>query len=590
MIFDGLIRFLFLLSRSLLVIGGGLMLSAFPLNGKNISATIEQESLIIDSLILNNRLAEAEKILGHLEGELPYYKNNEGHSQLQATLMLYEVDLCLRKEQFSKAAEIAFLVLDLAKKHNLPIIEYKTSLIVALTYEQTGYFGLCREYLDRAYRIYEEHKLVDVFSTYCIRVSSYYRLTGRGEEARTFAYYGLEYGQKYGQTRDFYDACLLLGILLKAAEYEQSIYYTSLAARSFMKRNDYSGVAAMYNNISKTLFLHKQTSRALLHNDSALYIQKAYPLLIEKSLSSIIFKHRSELFEAEGKLDSAFYYFRQYHTDTILANTKIEAAEIKGITEKYESQKKENTIQKQRQQLIFTIVLLLVITIASVLVIQRNIKINSQNKLINSQLDEMAKALQQKQVLLSELQHRVKNNMQHIISILEMQKESINHNNIEELIRSNQSRIYSMSLLHKKLHISDNVNEVDLKRYLEELSELVKSSYNTEKEIIITNICEIDNLTIDKASPIGLIIVELISNSIKHAFEHVSNGIITINITKDIISQTHKLHYADNGSGFDFHKTPEKGLGIEIIKGLSDQLSGTLIASNQAGFNLILYF
>ncbi|MDD3004893.1 histidine kinase dimerization/phosphoacceptor domain -containing protein [Flavobacterium sp.] len=189
---------------------------------------------------------------------------------------------------------------------------------------------------------------------------------------------------------------------------------------------------------------------------------------------------------------------------------------------------------------------------------------------------------------MSELQHRVKNNLQHVISILEIQKESADFNNIEELIRGNQNRIHSMALLHKKLNVSDNVNDVDLKKYITELSEIVKESYsNHKKNITLIVKCELENISIDKALPLGLITVELISNSIKHAFKNKKIGLIRIEITKD---KTTKLYYADNGIGFDFNKISEIGLGQEIIKGLIDQLDGKIETDSSNGFELTVEF
>lgn len=557
--------------------------------GQNLPTIIEQGTRKVDSLILNNNFVDAEKEIDTLEKRLATYEKEKEYKQLKTTLMLRKAGLYLRKEQFSKGGEIALEVIDLAKEYRLPEVEYKACLIAALTYEQAGYFELCKTYLDQAYAIYQKNKLENVFSTYCVRVASYYRLTGQKDVATDFAYKALDYAQKYGDDKDLADAYLLLGILLNKTNYQQAITYTSLAAKKFLNRNDYNGAAAMYVNISRRYALNKNYTQAFSYNDSALSIQRTRP--VTEGISAYIFKDRSELFESIGRLDSAYYYFQQYHDYALTANKNIEITEIKNITEKYENHKKESTIQSQKQQLGFIVILLMVVIGAAVLIMQRNIKINAQNKLINKQLHEITKTLEQKQVLLSEFQHRVKNNMQHMISILEMQKESMDFNNIEELIRGNQNRIYSMALLHKKLHVSDNVNEVDLKRYVKELAELVKNSYKDEKTVKLNDSCDIDSISIEKALPLGLIIVELISNSMKHAFDHNPNGEITIKITKDAVSQAYQLQYADNGSGFDFEKTPEKGLGIEIIKGLIDQLNGTTITdAKQTGFNLIIFF
>ena len=225
------------------------------------------------------------------------------------------------------------------------------------------------------------------------------------------------------------------------------------------------------------------------------------------------------------------------------------------------------------------------------MIIRKNRQINKKNKTIDIQLVELSKALEQKKVLLSELQHRVKNNLQHVISILEIQKESVEFNTIDELIRGNQNRIHSMALLHKKLNVTENVNDVDLNLYITELAELVKQSYDNHKKQIYLNIkCEISTILIEKALPLGLIITELVSNSMKHAFKERAIGIIRIELTKDENSGQMKLHYTDNGDGFDFYKPSQKGLGQEIIRGLINQLDGIVETKGTNGFELTLSF
>ena len=217
--------------------------------------------------------------------------------------------------------------------------------------------------------------------------------------------------------------------------------------------------------------------------------------------------------------------------------------------------------------------------------------LQEKNKEISLQKDEIEKTMEQKQVLLSELQHRVKNNLQYVISILEIQKESVNHNNIDDLIKSNQNRIHSIALLHKKLNVSESVNDVDLKRYITDLSELVKDSYDNKfKNVSLFITCEIEILSITKALPLGLIIVELVSNSMKHAFKNQQNGIINIEITHDAHSKKNCLYYIDNGEGFDFINIETKGLGVEIMKGLIDQLNGKIETQLKKGFELKIYF
>lgn len=97
-------------------------------------------------------------------------------------------------------------------------------------------------------------------------------------------------------------------------------------------------------------------------------------------------------------------------------------------------------------------------------------------------------------------------------------------------------------------------------------------------------------MSITKALPLGLIVVELVSNSMKHAFKNQPHGLINIEVSHDEITKKSCLHYIDNGVGFDFINVETKGLGVEIMKGLIDQLNGTIETQYKKGFELKVCF
>lgn len=305
---------------------------------------------------------------------------------------------------------------------------------------------------------------------------------------------------------------------------------------------------------------------------------------------------KTAYYQALKNYDKAYLYTDslyalKYNMDSSFDRQQKQVAQyrIEIKNKQHENAQKEAVIKSKNQQVLLIAGLLAVIGLGSVALFRKNQEISRKNKVINEQLAELSQTLNQKRVLLSELQHRVKNNLQHVISILEIQKESVDFNNIDELIRGNQNRIHSMALLYKKLNVSESVNNVDLKRYVTELSELVRESYDSHKKKINLNIrCDIETLSVDKALPVGLIIVELVSNSMKHAFYKRGIGIITIEIIPNQGSK--KLYYSDNGIGFNFNSPSKKGLGQEIIKGLIDQLDGTTQTKNENGFELTVWF
>ncbi|PWK17328.1 two-component sensor histidine kinase [Arcicella aurantiaca] len=286
--------------------------------------------------------------------------------------------------------------------------------------------------------------------------------------------------------------------------------------------------------------------------------------------------------------DSIYTSSRIFQTQNIVNTIKQRERELVEAKKEYDYSIRQNTL----------IGFLAFFGVLTIILIRNNRQkqkgntiLKDKNREISLQKDKIEKTMEQKQILLSELQHRVKNNLQYVISILEIQKESVSHSNIDDLIKSNQNRIHSIALLHKKLNVSESVNEVDLTRYITDLSELVKDSYDIkEKNVGLFVTCEIEILSITKALPLGLIIVELISNSMKHAFKNQTKGIINIEIKQEKNSKKNCLHYIDNGIGFDFKNVQTKGLGVEIMKGLIDQLNGTVETQLKKGFELKMCF
>lgn len=545
----------------------------------------------VDRLILYKQLDLAQKKTDSLYQKLNTLKEWKKNRPLWLEIKYRQALLLDEKSSLpTEQLQILLGIIDEAIEERLHSLSYRIYLLIALTHEKATPQGndqrLTKAYLDKAYAVYRENNLEELYSSYCIRRSSYDRLVNDWESSYYFATQAEIYAKQHNNTKDLNDAYLLLGkYYYSKNDYNSTLKYYFLRLRNTHQDKSYISRAIQLNNISLIYLKMKNYSQALNYSDSAYAHYKKLPVMGKHILPKL----RSSIYEAAGNTDSAYYYFKQYHIDLQLLQKEEETVKTKKIEEHYQNEKKETAIESKNQQLFFIIVLLSLIIGGAFLLYLKNRKIDKQNKTINRQLVELSKTLEQKQMLLSELQHRVKNNLQHVISILEIQKESVDFNNIDELIRGNQNRIHSMALLHKKLNVSDNVTDVDLKRYVSELSELVKESYDSHKKKISLNIqCHTDIISIEKALPIGLIITELVSNSMKHAFKKQNIGVITIEISKSEAGNI--LNYTDNGIGFDFNKTNEKGLGQEIIKGLIDQMNGTVATKGDNGFELTVYF
>jgi len=197
---------------------------------------------------------------------------------------------------------------------------------------------------------------------------------------------------------------------------------------------------------------------------------------------------------------------------------------------------------------------------------------------------KIKESLHEKEILLQEIHHRVKNNMQVISSLLSLQSRYIDDKESFDVFKESQNRVKSMALIHEKLYESENLDHLDMGSYLESLCSSLKSSYISPKDKInISSSAEDINLNLDTAIPLGLIINELVTNSIKHAFDPGEEGNIKISMqrkgTKII------LDVSDDGKGIpdnlDFKNT--KSLGLMLVNSLVNQIDGDIYLQNHKG-------
>lgn len=191
--------------------------------------------------------------------------------------------------------------------------------------------------------------------------------------------------------------------------------------------------------------------------------------------------------------------------------------------------------------------------------------------------------LRDREVLFKELYHRVKNNLQVVISILGMQSKRLVSDESKEVLQEANGRIKSMALIHEKLQNSDDLNSVDMQDYIESLLKDVLKGYALGDSIKVQVNSENLYLPLEHVSPIGLILNELTSNSLKHAFDATTKASIEVTLVCQNDKQ-YILSYKDNGKGFDQAKQ-QKSLGSLLIETLSTkQLHGTMTTNGDSGF------
>jgi two-component sensor histidine kinase len=335
------------------------------------------------------------------------------------------------------------------------------------------------------------------------------------------------------------------------------------------------------------------------------YIKKFRPDMI--TLEQLSF----QLDSAEGNYLSAIHHFQRFKTvsdsvDKLSNSRQVAALQIQYETEKkdqdialksrniqfltQQSHLQEKTMRSQREarNLLYGSIVLLIILLGlgynRYQIKQRATRDLSEQQLqIQSQNKSLRELVTEREWLLKEVHHRVKNNLQIVISLLNSQSSYLNDEAALSVIRESQHRMQSISLIHQKLYQDDNLSGINMHCYIHELLNYLQDCFSTSGYIAF--LTDVDNFILDvsQAVPLGLILNEGITNAIKYAFIGRKNGVINIRLKQE--QELLHLTIADNGKGLshDFNLDGLSSMGMNLMKGLSRQLGASFDLKNEGG-------
>lgn len=200
-------------------------------------------------------------------------------------------------------------------------------------------------------------------------------------------------------------------------------------------------------------------------------------------------------------------------------------------------------------------------------------------------------ALAEKEILMKELQHRIKNNLNIISGLIDLEMDKLDDAYTRSIFASAKSRINSIATIYEKLYISGKIDTVDLSDYICDISKTLERTYIApNSNIRIDHSLEHLMLDLRRAVPLGLILNELVTNAIKYAFPELNDGIICISLYND--ADTLVLSIRDNGKGLRPGFTVEKhaNMGLTLVKMLTEQIHGKLEIKNNSGTEIIISF
>ncbi len=469
--------------------------------------------------------------------------------------------------------------------------------IISLVYKKSGNFDKALEYNSLSISILKSKKRIHyaLFDKACILYEM-----GRYQEQLPLLIGFEKYIKENPNAVD-----------LRAVQWQLTICYYELGE---YRKSDYYVDILIKGEENMYYYLHKAQIYEALNDikTQKIYTDKGLNLLNDNYPSIDIiwaYGRKVQLERRLGNYKTALYYtekiIKKIEDDYKNTNTKVlHQLEVDfKVTEKNNriknlkiaQLKKQMEINKKNSYLFYFICSLVVaffiigfLVLFFLVIRNKNRVINTTNLELEKESNKTQKSLLEKETLLKEIHHRVKNNMQLVISLLKIQARDPKQLSIENFIEISENRIRSMALIHEYLYESENINYVNFEEYIKRLSSSLLSSFSGQSDIKLETEIEDAHFDIETAIPLGLIINELVINAFKHAFVGRNQGKIKIQLFEN--EGLHHLVVSDNGVGIANNTENSASIGLKIVKLLVSQINGVMDIKKDLGTHFIIQF
>lgn len=494
-----------------------------------------------------------------------------------------------RRGQLGKAADYALETLELGKKlGDMKAIALAYSDLSNLFWKQSK-FDTGLEYGLKSLQVFEEIGMTDLdydFTLYV--VGNNYLSLKDYQNAQKYYEHAMVIGERYGfynNLSDVYislvDLYAFLGEIDKAEEAGlNAIKYAELVENNFMVMRSWLSIGKLQNLLGQYDFAIESLLKCIhiATNDfgDEYYLSQAYEALGKAYAGNHDYQKAYQAFAQYDTLKSRIFT-AEADQRTSLLRTKFDVANKEGTISLQEELIKK---QKARQNLIIIIaVLLLLLLLLSYKAISNNRK---KNRLLYKQNEE-------KEFLLKEIHHRVKNNLEIVSSLLSLQSAQIRDADVLNAMAESQHRVQSMGMIHQKLYMGKNLAAVEMKDYFKNLADYIVDAYGMQKRISVDVAMDACELDVDMAIPIGLIVNELLTNALKYAFPDQRKGKVRVSLKKK--KEKLQLDVIDDGVGMAIkNEEPGSGFGTQLIGLLTKQLDGKIVLNTHKGTSVSIQF
>ncbi|MER0438111.1 histidine kinase dimerization/phosphoacceptor domain -containing protein [Emticicia sp. W12TSBA100-4] len=498
----------------------------------------------------------------------------------------------------------AYQQMELSRTH-APIREVFGINMMGLLYQKLGDDKAALKWARKSY-FHPKMRVTDPFTQWSAMflLSQEYERENKLDSAETLATETLNYSKKFFPMQEGYPKLVLARISSKLKNFNEAISYCKqIIEKSEEDRLDFF-TNEVQNELAQIYFAQSKPDSAKIYAEKALDGAKQLRnYLVVMNSAGLL----SQIFEKNNPI-KAFDYLKlsMAAKDTVTNIEKNKQVKILEIKEKQRIEDLNLAAVYAKNELRFnTVIGLLFTALLTAFILYRNNrqkqkantilqeqkeKINSQNITLETTLNQLTAKNAENELLLKEIHHRVKNNLEVVSSLLALQSAKIEDPEIQDAMLASQNRVQSMGILHQKLYQSEHLAFIEMKNYFQNLCENILDSYNeTERIEVDIDMNEIE-LDVDTAVPVGLIVNELLTNSLKYAFPNGKKGTIKLsleNIDKDNLT----LKISDNGIGKSLDtKAKGTGFGTQLVDLLTRQIGGKLTQEVQEGTIISINF
>lgn len=501
------------------------------------------------------------------------------------------------------------LLLELWRKSNQAeswSVATEVSLSLGQLYQELNQPEESHLWMSEANRIVSQQELRDKEAALAIRFAGWHSQYGYNDSVRSYAQRALIQLEGYDFPDQLACAHTLLGRSLEEGDYEASVSEQLKAVPILRSLGDFVTLSDRLHRVTLIYYRAGSIRRALMYNDST--ISACYAAIKadmpESDILSGAYLLRGRAYRRLNQLDSALYYARKGYTEEIRYLRNQERAKILEVAEQFKNEEQIARIREQDQLLrfqrfrltgvlIFTslIILLSVVLIYFYSRLTKSHSVNlRQGAEIRQANQQLKDSLDRQTMLQSEIHHRVKNNLQVIISLLELQKLELTDAQAVTSLEAMSGRIFSMAALHDLLYLKDGEEVVDVQRYTRKLCDYVSSMLRSgvpKFDLKIPSVL----FNLETLMPLGIILNELLTNSFKYAHQPGRELKISVSL-RELDDGKYEFTYRDNGPGFPAESIThrEGGLGKYLLENMTEQLRGNMVSGNDDGATVRMEF